>query len=133
MQIRCRTLFDITATGITGHYRPERVPFQDDRGNLVKNVQDWNRGRNQQRNWETLTQLISLRTQVSIMKKPQQDGESWHFDFDIDQDVFGTDLSVLETDCEGVPMLLNLGEKAGIDSVLHVDQNIWFNPISVNN
>lgn len=133
MQIRCRTLFDITATGITGHYRPERVPFRDDQGNLIKSVQDWNRGRNQQRNWETLTQLISLRTQVSILQKPLQDQDHWYFDFDIDQDVFGADLSVLESDCEGVPMLLNLGEKSGISPVLHVNQNIWFESLPVNN
>jgi len=64
MRILCRTLFDCSATGVTGHYRPSQVPFEDSAGNTIANQHDWMFARNQQRNWETLNQLISLRTQV---------------------------------------------------------------------
>jgi len=63
MQILCRTFFDCSPTGITGHYRPSQVPFTDGAGNTINNQHDWTFARNQQRNWETLNQLISLRTQ----------------------------------------------------------------------
>ena len=133
MQIRCRTLFDITPTGITGHFRPERLPFRDDAGQLIDSQTTWNRARNQQRNWETLTQLISLRTQVSILESPRRDGDRWQFMFEFDQDVFGSDLSVLISDCDGIPMLLNLGGKSNVAGSLQVDQNIWFELVAVNN
>ena len=133
MQIRCRTLFDITPTGITGHFRPERLPFRDDADQLIDSQKAWNRARNQQRNWETLTQLISLRTQVSILESPLRYKDCWQFAFEFDQDVFGSDLSVLISDCDGIPMLLNLGEKSDVAGSLQVDQNIWFESVSVNN
>ena len=66
----CKTLFDITATGVTGHYKSSRVPFQDLTGTSITNEISWNRARNQQRNWETITQLISLRTQISELQTP---------------------------------------------------------------
>ena len=50
MKFICKTLFDITATGVTGHYKSSRVPFRDSTGNNIENETTWNRARNQQRN-----------------------------------------------------------------------------------
>ena len=50
MKYACQTLFDITATGVTGHYKSARIPFLDRAGQTIKNEESWNRSRNQQRN-----------------------------------------------------------------------------------
>ncbi len=129
MKIQCQTLFDITATGVTGHYKPARMPFYDSRGQLINSMESWNLARNQQRNWETLTQLVSLRTQVDI-NLPQRTEPRWIFDFEVStNDIFsdGADpLATLKLDCNGVPMLIGLDEFVLTGAVLAVDTNIWF-------
>jgi hypothetical protein len=130
MKIQCQTLFDITATGTTGHIKPSRMPFTDQAGSKITNVGQWNRSRNQQRNWETVTQLISLRTQVDNLKEPQQIDDRWCFEFEVENKNLFTsgmdELSVLKEDCIGVPMLTGLNESADTGTVLTVDTNIWF-------
>lgn len=130
MKITCRTLFDITATGITGHHKPSRIPFEDRAGQPITDVMSWNRGRNQQRNWETLTQLIQLRTQLSELSDPVSRDGVWQFDFATEvTQVFddGSDpLGSLKLDCAGVPMLVGLGERPGLEPSLAIDQNLWF-------
>jgi hypothetical protein len=141
MKYVCQTLFDITATGTTGHFRATRVPFQDQAGNLITDQESWNRSRNQQRNWETLTQILSLRTQLFDLTNPIQDskGISWMFEFETEQDgVFGDNqdpVSVLRVDADGVPMLLDLDNRSDLIPVLRTqgaDQNIWFAPMAIN-
>lgn len=138
--IECSTLFDITATGITGHFRSSRLPFQDRAGHRITNEESWNRARNQQRNWETLTQIIGIRTQLFELTEPQEFDGIWRFTFATETpSVFGTPddpTAVLRADAEGVPMLRELDNDPDIDSVLITDgarQNIWFNLILVNN
>ena len=129
MKIRCTTRFDITATGVTGHYKPSRVPFTDLTGQTIATEQDWNQARNQQRNWETITQLISLRTQVEDVTAPVHHEGQWTFEFSVESNtifVSGTDpIGILKQDCDGVPMLL------GPDSTLSAD-NIWFELINIS-
>ena len=64
MQILCRTLFDITQTGTTGHFKPSHVPTRDRAGQTIIDQQTWTKSRNQQRNLETITQILQLRTQI---------------------------------------------------------------------
>ena len=97
----------------------------------------WNRGRNQQRNWETLTQLVQLRTQLNELRDPQRVEDRWQFEFGTDvDDVFsdGRDpLGSLRADCTDVPMLLGLGEATNLPAQLVTDgpdQNIWFEIVS---
>lgn len=134
MKIAVKTLFDCTASGVTGHYRSSVVPFVDQAGNNIHDMQSWGRSRNQQRNWETLRQVIGLRCQVDDYSIPQRLHNAWHFEFRVDQsDVFGPDLCDLEQDCRGVPMITGLGETAGIQGQLVVqgpDQNIWFQSVN---
>jgi hypothetical protein len=130
MKIQCQTLFDITATGVTGHIKPSRMPFVDHAGTKISDTEQWNRSRNQQRNWETITQLISLRTQVTELTNPVQTNDRWQFEFEVDnENLFVTDtdsLAVLKADCDSVPMLTGLNECAETGTVLAVDTNIWF-------
>lgn len=140
MKVLCRTLFDITATGITGHFKPSRIPFNDASGNPVKDEQDWNRARNQQRNWETLTQLLQLRTQIFELSTPVRIDNSWQFEFSTEiEHVFAVntdEFAVLRGDCDGVPMLAGLNEKHFLTPLLVTDgaqQNIWFDIVPINN
>lgn len=111
MKIRCSTIFDITATGVTGHYKPSRIPFVDRAGTTIASERDWNRARNQQRNWETITQLISLRTQVESITDPVCVDNQWLFEFEVESDtIFLLDndpVGILKQDCYSVPMLLH--------------------------
>lgn len=137
MRFSCKTLFDITATGVTGHYKSSRIPFKDLAGTEIINEISWNRSRNQQRNWETLTQLIGLRTQIARLTVPNQSDKTWNFEFEVDTPyVFGSEenpTEMLQSDCNGVPMLINLENKKDLLPYLIVfgdDQNIWFSSLS---
>jgi len=131
IKIQIQTLFDITATGVTGHYRSSQHKFPD--------PNSWNRARNQQRNFETLTQILNLRTQIMSMTDPICDTDRWEFEFESESNVWndGSDpVGVLKQDCDGVPMLRELDNDPDIESVLVVSgpkQNIWFNVMPINN
>lgn len=141
MKIICRTFFDCSATGVTGYFRPSQVPFTDHTGIKIQDQQSWNYARNQQRNWETLTQLISLRTQpVSVTSMGQISG-TWSFEFEVESGlVYSTtgqadDISGLPNECSGVPMITGLTETLTQQTVLvtqGTDQNIWFAPINTS-
>jgi hypothetical protein len=130
MKIQCQTLFDITATGTTGHVKPSRMPFTDHTGTRIINIESWNHSRNQQRNWETITQLISLRTQIDNLTTPVKVNNLWQFEFEVDnENLFYNEtdpLAILKEDCTGVPMLTALDETVTGDVFLSVDKNIWF-------
>ena len=142
MKFACQTQFDITVTGITGHLKSAHMPFQDRAGQVIQDTASWNRSRNQQRNWETLTQILGLRTQLFALTVPIQDqtGTRWMFEFETETDgVYGPEddpTRVLREDANGVPMLRELNNTLEVESVLVTEgpkQNIWFAPISINN
>lgn len=139
MKIICRTLFDCTFTGVTGHYRSSEIPFKDRAGRTIANQQDWSYSRNQQRNWETLVQIISLRTQPIDLTVPVKNNNVWEFEFKSESEgvfeVFGNldPLAGLKQDCEGVPMMLNLTEQSEITPTIETlghNQNIWFSTVN---
>ena len=129
MKIQVKTSFDITPTGVTGHFRPTRLPFHDLSGQSINNEHDWNRARNQQRNLETITQLLSLRTQIDNVTRPVFDNDHWSFEFEVESDTIfalaDDPLGVIKDDCYGVPMLLSTEPTLGSD-------NIWFEPINIS-
>ena len=140
MQIQCRTTFDITETGVTGQCKPQRMPFVDRAGTTIADEPAWNRSRNQQRNLETISQVLQLRTQLFEVTTPVVDNGYWTFEFSvefegiyqIDRDMFG----VLKQDSDGVPMLVGLDEQYTLTPMLVTSgsqQNIWFDMITVNN
>ena len=137
MKILCRTLFDCTTTGVTGHMRISDLPFRDHAGQTVDNQLAWNRSRNQQRNYETLIQLISLRTQPINVTATERVNNSWQFSFETENEsVYGSGAAVFENllqDCNGVPMITNLGEQQSLNAVIETQglrQNIWFETIN---
>ena len=135
MRYACQTLFDVTATGVTGHFKVTRIPFTDRAGQEIVDQESWNRSRNQQRNWETLTQILGLRTQLFDITEPVRDksGTSWMFEFETEiSGAFGPDsdpTEILRSDADGVPMLLDLDNRRDLLPVLRThgtEQNIWF-------
>ena len=141
MKFVCQTLFDITATGTTGHPKSTRWPCQDRSGQVIADAEAWNRSRNQQRNWETLQQILGLRTQITEITDPVVDatGSRWMFEFSTDTPgAFGSDsdpTAVLRADAAGVPMLQNGAAEAVTDACLCTQgphQNIWFAAVQIN-
>jgi len=139
MKVLCRTLFDCTFTGVTGHFRAQQLPYTTKSGLRLETIEDWNRARNQQRNWESLLQIMSLRTQPMNVVYPTKHKDGWHFEFEVEAEgvlssEFGSnDLAGLVSDCEGVPMVTGLDEDNVITATLHAqgaNQNIWFTAIN---
>jgi len=129
-RIQCRTAFDITATGVRSHYRESRIPFQDDTGGSITDLVSWNRARNQQRNWETLNQIISLRCLPERISVPQRRDNLWTFDFEVPGlssiSAGDDDLGLLLQDADSIPMITGLDEPMGLDATLSPGHNIWF-------
>jgi hypothetical protein len=141
MRFACQTLFDITATGTTGHCKSIRMPYTDAAGQVIRDQVTWNRSRNQQRNWETLQQILSLRTQIMLITVPvtDQTGTRWMFEFETDTaGAFGPDddaTQILRQDAAGVPMLRELDNEPDLDPFLVTTgprQNIWFAAVPIN-
>lgn len=134
------TLVDITNTGVT-KFAP----------NVAKE-------RNQQRNWESILQILGLRTQIfeinqSYVNQPVRDFEFgsmykgkhniWTFRFSVEfENLYGTaenPVDVLEKDFEQTPMIVGLDETAKFPmSLLYTSgeaKNIYFKilPDEVNN
>lgn len=139
MQILCKTFFDCSFTGVTGYFRPGQVPFVDQAGSTINTQEDWNRARNQQRNWETIMQMISLRAQPTMIKNPKHIDDTWQFVFavetpgvySINGDLDNTD--GLSNECSGIPMIVGLNEISDLKPYLIIDgpdQNIWFTAIN---
>jgi hypothetical protein len=106
---------------------------------MITNQADWHHSRNQQRNWESLLQIMSLRTQPMNVVPPTKRPDGWHFVFEVESEgVLGSnfgsdDLDGLVGDCEGVPMVTGLDEAETITATLHAqgaNQNIWFSAIN---
>jgi hypothetical protein len=111
--------------------------------------------RNQQRNWETLLQVLGLRVQIITMSVPEvltldvtnsKFGSSytgqqavWTFKFGVEQDgVFANStrpFGTLESDFVNVPIITGLTETATISTPMFIvsgaDSNIYFEPISI--
>ena len=111
------TLFDCTPTG-TKSYRKLSTPVTNNVGKTIKTLDDWNYSRNQQRNWETILQCISLKTQTIEVTEPncfsKDNINVWQFSFCIEHPgIFddGNDpLGLLKQDVHGVPMIVGLSE-----------------------
>ena len=126
-RIRVTTQFDCTVTGVTGHFRANTLPFADREGQSITDETTWSRSRNQQRNWETILQIIGLYTQAQDITPTEHVKGKWQFEFSTDfDDVFsahGDPLGLLKTACRGVPMFYDLGTQPKT-AMLDPDQNI---------
>jgi len=129
-RIICSTKFDITATGVRSNFNVNRIPITTTQGLLVADQGAWIRARNQQRNWETINQIISLRTLPFNITEPVNREDAWHFSFEVDQiSTVSTEsdaVGLLNQDSAGVPMIVGLGEISDIGTVLDPGSNINF-------
>jgi hypothetical protein len=142
-RIACYTLFDITRTGVLNRARP---------GDDIENVNEWYQKRNTQCNFDTILQVVSLRSQPDVVSDPKQisvtldksanfgskflDNKKhtiWTFDFEVQHSsVFEdgiVDLGYLYKDCEHVPMIITNTMKISVNSKLEIDdqyRNIYF-------
>jgi len=116
-RIRCTTLFDITQTGVLNRSKPTE-----------ENIEDWVKRRNTQCNFDTVLQVISLRSQPEVVRLPvsveltepnhqlfgflysSENVNCWKFEFEVQHSsVFENGvvpLGALYKDCEGVPMII---------------------------
>jgi hypothetical protein len=132
------SLVDITATGVTRSTDPEQLE------------------RNQQRNWETVLQCMSLRTQPQHVQYPTVDEvnlENFHFGdmyhgthrvwtwmWAVESqgvyDLNNKPLGGLQTDFEQVPIITFLSETARFMLPIFYPygtiKNIYFSPVQVN-
>ncbi len=134
MRVRCWTTFDITITGVKNNFNINRLPFTDQQGHKIQTPEQWHHSRNQQRNWDTVNQLLSLRALPHSITPSELDSTGdvciWDFEFSLDHEdvlaegdnVFGA----LEQDCRGVPMITGLDETPGQTQVLEPGSNIGF-------
>jgi hypothetical protein len=128
----CHTLVDITATRVVTNYRQDLPQFIDHAGQTVKDQTSWNTSRNQQRNYETVIQIISLRAQPIYLETPsvtvcdlvdfnfgsEFKGKQrvWCFKFAVEHagvfDIAAHDLAALLNDVDRVPCITGLTESA---------------------
>lgn len=136
MIYRCEvaTFFDCSNTGVVSYRR-----------GIELDQESWIFKRNQQRNWETLLQCISLRCQplnISPVSKVLHESKKlyWTFTFETDREsIFATandPMGLLKKDCNGVPMIVGLEES---EKELFLTPylithgsacNIFFNPLT---
>ena len=135
IRVKCSTRFDITETGVKNRSHKARIVFRDDTGREITNELEWNRARNQQCNWETVNQVISLRTLPENISRPvhKADIGIWTFEFAVVDPASITHdsnpVGYLLNDCADVPMILGLNETPDITPFLissGPDANIWF-------
>lgn len=145
-RICCYTLFDITQTGVLNRSKPQGP-----------DVSHWLHRRNTQCNFDTLLQVISLRSQPEVIKVPHQieikdsiiekfgflyefnpDNPQycWKFEFEVQHSsVFENgieSLGALYKDCEGVPMILLDNQNDSIPKFLDTSpelRNVYFEVI----
>jgi hypothetical protein len=128
-----KTLVDISATGMISEYRKDvPLPFVDDLKNIINNQETWNISRNEQRNWETLVQCISIRAQPIMLKEPVVETVSissmdfgytgkhkvWTMEFGFElADIFKVDndpISLLAEQLDIIPVLTDLQETVNL-------------------
>ena len=120
--IQCRTRFDITATGVLGQYKENRETINQSDGHAIDTGKAWLRARNQQRNWETINQIIALRCLPQDTVLPRCDHQWWCFEFSVENLAAlcdqPDDLGFLTTDAHGVPMIVGLDEATPCGNVI---------------
>ena len=124
------TDFDCRPTGVTGHFRTNVLPFVDRLDQPITNFDSWNSSRNQQRNWETILQLIGLYTQPQSISDIRMKNGRWEFEFETEfDDVFRLNedpVGLLKQACRGVPIINYVQQQ--LTALLQPDVNLWVYP-----
>jgi len=108
--------------------RVQQLPYTAKDGITVNTEEELTKARNQQRNWETIKQLLGLRTQAQVDVEPyvindaslasiglkRHAGRIWTFEFSTEfaevYDIHGKPLQGLIDDFDSIPMLVGLDE-----------------------
>tara|TARA_B100000085_G_scaffold224414_1_gene209769 strand:+ start:4991 stop:5479 length:489 start_codon:yes stop_codon:yes gene_type:complete len=134
---KIKTFLDISNTGIVSDFRDDvPLPFVDDLGNIINNRETWSKSRNEQRNWETFIQAISLRAQpimtTSPVKSTEDSNSIWTFNFGVETaDVYANgndEVGLLKDVLHNVPIITGLNETASITVPMidtHNTANTW--------
>lgn len=137
-RICCYTLFDITRTGVMNRSKPD-----------VGNIEDWVYKRNTQCNFDTILQVISLRSQPDVVKYPTKhtltiedlvkfgflfkynseiEQYYWKFEFEVQHaSVFENgiiEMGALYNDCNGVPMIVFDKQSESLVSFLNTSEEL---------
>ena len=95
--------------------------------------------RNQQRNWETIMQIVSLRAQPMEVSMTKIVDCVWQFNFVVETaGVYSKtsdpdNLDILLSECMGIPMVVGLQEFSKLEPKLISSgphQNIWFETVN---
>lgn len=139
-KVECLCLFDITATAINGHQRNIEYPYVTKTGITINNHLELSQARNQQRNLDTVLQLIGMRTQVFEITDPTvidsvpdvfawagTGAKVWRFTFEVEPQsqwsIDNDDFWILKNDSDRTPMLMGLTETATMDPWLVTQGN----------
>jgi len=134
-KIGIATLFDITKTNISRGYRPVLAQSHS----TYHTEKDWTKARNQQTNFETLVQVISLRANPFDISTPQEcnvqldefgyhmfKGKCWFFSFAVESDALfrkgDNPVGLLLEDLNNVPMIAGLNDEVINSPHLVTDQ-----------
>lgn len=90
---------------------------------MLQDFSDWTHARNQQRNLETIVQILCLRGQISDITTPTHADSTWSFEFSLDTPgAWGENLELIQQDMKNVPMIpLGVTEY----SLLDYGDTIW--------
>lgn len=147
--IKCYTLIDITQTDVVQRYKQDSNTFTDNSGKQITNEQEFDYARNQQRNYETLLQVIGLRAQPIYTETPKiilntplddysfgteyNNATVWEFTFGVEHhNVFvnETPFGALDCDINKVPVISNLNETIeqaiSIFTITNEHRNVYF-------
>ena len=129
--IKLHTDFDVTDTGVVRNFKEGLLPCKIC-GVIINSESEWIQCRRQQSNYETIIQIVSLRTQpYNIRTKAGK--SDWTIEFDIEfADAYrlnGDALGLLKKDFNNVPLLTGLTEHKELPGAIIVsgaDQNLRF-------
>lgn len=148
--ITCFSLVDLTKTAVIGSYRAGFTPFVDNANQSVTDMTEWTRSRNQQRNFETVMQIIGLRAQPMLLDTPTQSlnelsdykfgtdwvgsHQVWSFRFSVEYafvfDRNEQDLAALLEDMNNIPCIAGLSESvqlpAPVFKTYGASTNVYF-------
>lgn len=144
-KVECLCLFDITATAVNGTQRNIQYPYTTKNGIQINDLKELAQARNQQRNLDTILQLIGMRTQIFEITNPElvtdvpaefawagTDMRVWRFTFEIEPQsqwlVDDDEFWILKNDSDRTPMLVGLEETAQMEPWL-VTQGSYINII----
>ena len=128
-----QTLFDITNTDVVRQYKSFLVKDHP----TINTKEEWNQAKQQQNNFDTIIQIISLRTQPTVLHAPTiktikfngKKQKVWELRITVEfEDIYfnGVDeLGLLIDDSEHVPMINKLTSKIE-DNYLRPNKNIRF-------